>query len=269
MRLIFIGLFCLINWKLVGQNGILMSAGARGAAMGNASVTFYDINSAFSNQAGLANLEQWSATATVEQRFLVAELQSAAVAAAVPMASGTFALTLHHFGVEAFQQQKFGLAYARRLMKGLSAGAQITALHTSIPEYGNRTTLSFEIGLLTELLPQLQLGMHLANPVRVELVERENLPTVLRLGLAYLPSERLTCTAEVEKDIDFMARMRFGIEYQLVEQLALRTGITTGPTQLAFGVGYAFRGGLSLDVASVYHQWLGFMPVASVSFQRK
>ncbi|MBK7871497.1 MAG: hypothetical protein IPJ74_12885 [Saprospiraceae bacterium] len=253
----------------IAQNGTPLTGGARGAAMGNASVAFTDINSAFSNQAGLANLQSLSFTALAEQRFFISELQTLSVAAALPTASGTFGLTINHFGFEGFNQQKIGVAYARKLLDELSIGAQILALNTRIPEYGSKASFTFELGFLMQVLPELRLGVHTYSPMQIELVEGENLPTVFKIGLAYLPSERVTCSAEVEKDIDFPARAKFGIEYQLVEQFNLRVGAATNPTNLAFGVGYGLKNGLIFDLASVYHQFLGFTPTVSVSFQRK
>ncbi len=267
----FLILLLLLSVVFIGQaqNGTPATAGARGAAMGNASVAFKDINSAFSNQAGLAHLSDLAFIAVAEQRFFITELQTISAAAVLPTNSGTFGLTLNYFGFEAFNQQKIGLAYARKLFDGVSIGGQVLALQTRIPEYGSATNVSFELGILTQLVPTLQLGVHLYSPVRIEITPGENLPTVFKLGLAYLPSERVTCAAEVEKDIDFPARAKFGIEYQIVEQLHLRTGIATNPVNLAFGVGYGFDNGLLFDIASVYHQILGFTPTVTIAFQRK
>lgn len=269
MRQILHVLFLCHTAFLFAQNSASLPAGARGAGMANASVTFTDIYSAFSNQAGLADLQQLTATAFVEQRFLIKELQTVSAAAALPTSSGTFGVTLHHFGFEGFNEQKFGVAYARRLLDGLSIGTQIVLLHTSIPEYGNKMNLTFELGMLTQLLPKLQLGVHVYSPMQIELANGENLPTIFKIGLAYLPSEKLTCNMEVEKDIAFSARTKFGLEYQVAEQVQLRTGVATNPTTLALGVGYRLQNGLALDIATSYHQWLGFTPTVGFLYQFK
>lgn len=262
-------LLMLLPSMLLAQSSAPSSAGASGAALGNATIAFTDINSAFANQAGLAQIETVTATAFAEQRFLLRELQTVAAAVALPTASGTFGLTLQHFGVEAFREQQFGLAYARPLTENMSIGTRVLLLHTSIPEYGSRTNFTFELGFLTQLLPELRLGAHLYSPMRVELAAGEHLPTIFRLGLAYLPSERVMLTAEIEKDIDFPARTKVGVAYKLVEQVHLRTGMATNPVNIAFGLGYQLKNGLTFDLASVYHQWLGFTPTASLVFQQK
>lgn len=264
----FLHVFCLFNVVLIhAQNSASTVAGARGAGMADASVTFADINSAFSNQAGLANLQEFGLMAFAEQRFLVKELQTVSAAAALPMRSGTFAMTIQHFGFEGFNEQKVGVGYARKLIEGLSIGTQILLLNTSIPEYGNKINVTFELGIITQLLPKLQLGAHVYSPVQTELANNENLPTIFKIGLAYLPSQQLTCTGEVEKDIAFPARIKFGFEYQIVKQVVVRTGIATSPTTFAFGAGYRLNNGLALDLASSYHQILGFTPTVGFLYQ--
>ena len=256
-------------WSGFAQNSVTLPAGARGAGMANASIAFTDIYSAFSNPAGLAYLDQSTATAFAERRFFLSELQTIAAAVALPTRSGTFALTVQHFGFEAFNEHQLGIAYARKLMDGFSLGAQVLLLNTSIPEYGNQLNVTFALGILSQLLPKLQLGVHVYSPMQLELVEGENLPTVFRIGLGYVPTDKLTCTAEVEKDIAYPARTKFGIEYKAAEQLAIRTGIATNPTTFAFGAGYRLPNGLSLDIASSYHQTLGFSPTVGFSYAFK
>jgi hypothetical protein len=261
--------FLMSTFPTLAQTTAALPAGARGAGMANASVTFTDIHSAFSNPAGLAHLEMFTATAFAERRFLLSELQSVCAAAGLPTRSGTFGLTLHHVGFEGLSEQKLGVAYARKLLDGLSIGSQILLLNTSIPEYGSNMNLTFELGFIATLLPKLQLGAHVYSPMQVEFANGENLPTIFKIGAAYLPSEQLTCVIEIEKDIAFPARTKLGIEYQIVERAHVRTGLATNPTSLAFGVGYRLPDNLALDVAAAYHQFLGFTPTVGFAYQFK
>ena len=45
--------------------------------------------------------------------------------------------------------------------------------------------------------------------------------------------------AEVEKDLDFDAYFRFGLEYEIIEKVKFRTGLVTEPFESAFGLGFA------------------------------
>lgn len=248
------------------QNGAPPIGGARSIAMGYTGVTYTDINSLFSNQAGLAMLDRFTATAFAEQRFFISELQSISAGAALPTSSGTLGLSLNYFGFEDYNEQRAGLAYARKLMDNFSIGAQVLVLNTRIPEYGNKTSITFELGLLAQLLPQLQLGFHLYSPARIELVADEYLPSVYKLGLQYLVSDKLNILAEIEKDIDHPVRTKLGLEYELAKALKMRIGAATQPVNLSFGFAYQLKNGLALDIASSYHEVLGFTPAAGIVF---
>lgn len=253
--------------SLYAQNGALALGSAQSMAMGNAGVAFSGAHSLWRNQAGLALLERPQFIAAGEQRFLLSEIRSLSAGAAYPTSSGVFGLSLNYFGFDAFNQQQIGLAYGRKLLDQLSIGARFLYMGTRIPEYGQRSQLTFEIGVMAQLLPELQIGAHIHNPLAIEVVENEILPTIFSLGLAYRPSEKLLITGEAEKDIDFPVRAKFGLDYQLIEALSLRAGVASNPSQISFGVGYQFENGLSLNVASTYHQYLGATPGFDVTYR--
>lgn len=249
------------------QNGVPPVGGARAAGMGYTGATFGDINALFTNQAGLAGVDKTTATAFGEQRFLLSELGSYSFGLALPTTSGTFGLSLNYFGFEGYNEQRIGLAYGRRLFDKLSIGAQALVLNTQIPEYGNRAAVTFELGFLATLLPELQLGVHAYSPIRVQVVESEYLPSVLKAGLQYRPSEQIRLLAEVEKDIDYPARAKFGLEYQLADPFQLRVGVATQPTTVNFGLGYQIMDNMRFDIASSYHEVLGFSPAGGLVYQ--
>ncbi len=264
---IFISLLA-AGFSLTAQNGALPAAGGRSVGMGGANVVFTDVSSALTNQAGLAGVSQFSAMVAAEQRFLLAEIRSFSAAAAYPTRSGTFGVTLNYFGFEGYNEQRIGLAYGRKLFDQLYFGGQLLALTTSIPEYGNQTSLTFEAGLISPLSEQFMIGFHVFSPVRVQLLEDEYLPSILKVGFMYLPSKKLHLSGAVEKDILHPASIKAGIEYLPAESLAFRIGLASEPVQLSFGAGFMLSNGLSIDIASAYHQALGFTPSAGIIYQR-
>ncbi len=262
--LLFWGL--LFNCQLAFAQVVSPTAGARGLAMANAATTFTDINSIFSNQAGLASIEKVEIILLAEQKYFINDIRNIAAAVAYPSGFGTFGLNLHYFGFEDYNEQKIGINYARKLTHDLSLGAQINYVGFRIPEYGSKGLVSTDIGLQSQVLKGLIVAAHIANPVRVEIAEGENLTTIFKFGVAYLPSKKLTITSEVEKDIEFPASVKFGIEYQIAEPFFLRAGVSTGPTLLNFGMGIIVKEKLIIDAAASYHHTLGFSPTLSVRF---
>ncbi len=250
------------------QGSIAPVGGARGMGMGHAGVTFSDVQSAMSNQAGLAFLERASATVFGEQRFLVSELRNLGAAFAIPTGSGTLGVSVQYFGMAEYNEQRAGLAYGRELLPGTSIGAQINVFTSSIPDYGNTLHLNAEIGLQTRLLPGLSLGFHLANPVRTATRNGDRMPTILRAGLGYQTSDKMLLVLEMEKDVDFPVRAKTGLEYRPAEQVFLRIGAATQPAVVTMGAGFALPGGLAFDFAAGYHQFLGITPSFSLVYSK-
>jgi len=255
----------------MAQNGIPLQAGARGAALGGVGLNFEDINSSFTNQAGLAFIESLSFTAYGERRFLAEGLNSYLFAAALPLDNvGTIGLNFNSFGFASYQEQKIGLAYARKLAKNFSLGVQFDYLSTRIPNYGTAHNVTFEIGILAKLSEQVSIAAHTYNPIHVKLQPLERLPSLFNLGLTYTPSKKVSLLVELEKEIDDQALVgKFGIEYRPMDILSLRAGVSANqPAQVTFGLGLHLDN-FTIDLASQYHQILGITPAISLSYQLK
>lgn len=265
MRYIPYFIFLLFCLPLNAQNGLPTSAGAKGVALNDATVTLQDIYGGWSNPAALAHLERLSFAVFGQQRFALANLNDLSLMAALPTNSGTFGLSVNYFGFDAYNEQKIGLSYARKLFQKISLGVQFDYLNTQITDYGNKGLFTFEVGLQAQLTKTIRLGAFVYNPIEVEIVDNESLPTLLSIGLAYQPSAKIMVAAEVKKDIDLPTRVVLGIDYQLLKQLALRFGVGTAPVNYSFGVGLKLEQ-LTIDIASKYHQLLGFTPAFSLSY---
>jgi hypothetical protein len=248
--------------------GEITSAGGRAAAMGNTSVAFYDTWSGANNQAGLGWCTNFSAGAYYENRFLLKELSTKSVDAALPVRRGAFGLSFSYFGFSLYNEMKTGLAFGMRFGNSFSAGLQIDyfRLHTG-NDYGNKNLFTFEIGLQYRVKEQLCLGVHIFNPLPIKVTDDpvERLPTVIRLGIAWQASKNFITSAEVEKDLVNKPIIKAGLEYHFVKPLYMRIGFLTNPTQFTFGFGLEF-GNMSFDVASSYHMVLGFSPQASIVY---
>lgn len=267
-KLLLILWFILFFTPLISsQNAFSTSSGARGIGMGNANLTLQDIYSGFNNQAGLAYLDGFSGAAFVENRFLLQELQLAAISIAQRTNSGTFGMVLQYFGFEAYNEQKVGLNYSRQLFDKLSIGAQFDFLSTRIKEYGNASAITFEVGLQYEILDKLTTGIHIFNPVRAT-IGAENLPSIIQIGWTYHVANYLAISGTIEKDATLPYNAKLGLEYEIAKKIQLRVGMNSNPNRLSFGVGYLVNQ-LQLNVAATYHDVLGFSPALGFQFTPK
>lgn len=258
----------LLFQTLIAGDGNLAN-GSRSSAVGGASSTYADLWSAYNNQAGLGRLKNITVGLTNEFRFLIPELSVRGLAFALPAKNlGVFAVSISYFGYSQYNEKKIGLAYARSFGDKISAGIQINYLSTHIGEgYGNRNTFTVEAGIQATLIKDLVIAAHVSNPTRAKLAEYEDerIPTTLKIGLGYTISEKVIISAESEKNLAEKNIIKAGVEYHIAKPLFLRTGISNNPGMFSFGFGLILDK-LKIDVASTYHQVLGFSPQLSLSY---
>ena len=262
MKKIYVSVFslCISLYSIAGNENF--PVGARSAAMGNASVSLSDAWSAHHNQAGLGFLTNISAGVYYENRFLIKELSLKSGAIAIPVKAGAFGLAISNFGYSAYNENKYSLSFAKAFGEKLSIGIAMDYLTTKIAEgYGNKGVLAAEIGIQSKPLKGLTVGAHVFNPTHAKLADynNERLPTIIRLGIDYNFSNKVTCAIESEKDISKKTVIKAGLEYKAVKEFYLRAGISTNPDLGSFGFGINLKN-LKIDVSANYHQVLGVSP---------
>ena len=257
-----------IATKASGDN---QNAGARSAALGNASVSISDLWSVQNNQAGLAFLEKISAGVFYENRFMLKQTAVKATAAVLPLKQGVFGISMTSFGYASFTENKYGLSFAKAFGPAISAGIQFDYINTKIAEnYGSTGIPVVEMGLQTKPLKNLTIGAHIYNPTRAKFADYndERIPTIMRLGMNYQFSNKIFIAIETEKNIALKSVIKAGIEYQVTKEFYLRTGISTNPAFSSFGFGLHLRQ-FKLDFSSSYHSVLGFSPQVGMNYELK
>lgn len=245
--------------------------GARSAAMGGFNVTLSDVWSTNNNQAGLGFIEDLSGGIYYENRFLLKETSYKAGAFVMPVKSGALGLSVTSFGFELYNETKAGLSYGQRFGDKFSVGIQLNYLNTKLTqEYGSKTSFTGAVGLIAKLSKELSLGVHVYNPTRTKLAEYddERIPTIMKLGLDYRFSDKVMLAVSTEKDVNFDAIVNAGLEYHMTEIFYLRGGISTNPTQYAFGFGMQLKD-FKIDLSSSFHQTLGITPGISIIYSKK
>jgi len=264
--------FILVTWAVFtateSKSQDVFWSGSRSQALADASVGLSDSWSVFGNQAGLAGIDRPVVGGSFQNRFLVHELSTRAGLFVWPVQSSVFAISLSQFGQIPFRQEKFGLAYARRLSSQLNFGLQFNCYRLFLSEE-NRSVSSYgaEIGVQYLFTERLVVGFHIVNPYRTGVKLNSGTykyPSRLRIGSFYRLSDLFCLTTELENDFDDHFILKTGIEYNILEKLFVRTGVSGKPYQLSGGIGFHVKK-LTLDLATTYNQYLGNSP--SVSFQ--
>ena len=231
-------------------------------------MTNRDIWSAFNNQAGLAEVRNVSAGLIYENKFLLKELGSKSGVVAVPVNKGTFALSFSQFGFNLYNENKVGLAYAMPLSKNFFAGVQLDYLLTQLAEnYGRKGLFTFEVGLMAKLSDKMYMGAQIYNPLRVKLTDyvEERIPSYINFGITYIFSKQVNVVAEAQKDINYKPLFKLGVEYEIVNNVFVRTGLGTNPSIFSFGFGIKMKN-LKIDFGTSKHNILGYSPALSLMY---
>lgn len=267
MKTILSVLFSISSVVLFSRGSVnVFPNGARSEGMGRTALVLADVWANYHNQAALAEIDSLTIGINYENRFMMDDMGIGAVVAALPILTGTAGLNVAWLGTEGYSENRFGLAFGKKLLKNFSLGAQINYHLLCFSGYPNLNILTGEVGILTEPLNNLLLGIHLFNPSRAEFSKDDKLPLKLRLGIGYKFQNRLIVLAEMEEESDYKSRLKFGLEYKISQSFKVRAGLTTVPVLLSIGAGWRVKR-LNMDVAFTRHEQLGYSPVLSLGYQ--
>jgi hypothetical protein len=242
--------------------------GSRSAGMGDIGLYTGDVWSAYNNQALMTHCEKATLGFAYKNQYLLKETAMQCIAGVLPTHSGTLGFYVNYFGYSSYNELTMGLAYAKTFGTGFSAGIGLNWLRTAIGEgYGTKNNFTFEAGIYAKLSGCLGAGIHVFNPLNVKLssYNDERIPSVYNVGLVYFPIKQLTISCEAEKSLYHKINIKAGMEYAPVKGIFLRTGISSNPTLFCFGFGITYKQFI-LEIATQYHQVLGYSPQASVIY---
>jgi len=264
----FLVMAILLPYLTIAQHTAKPNAGAKGLSTANANLLHHDVYSLFSNPAGLAYIDSWQATSFAQNRFLLKELKTVSIGIASPLSTGGVGIKLSSYGFQQYREQQIGLGYGRQLFDNFSIGATFDWWATSIPEYGKASSLTFELGMQYEVSQQINIGMHLYNPIRAEVIEGEILPTFIAIGLNYQAADYLVLSTTIEQSSITGTSIRMGLEYLAQEKIFLRCGIQTSPLQWNMGLGYRWND-LIINIGMGFQQVLGLQSAIGVVYKSK
>ncbi|MDN3686506.1 hypothetical protein [Cyclobacterium jeungdonense] len=242
--------------------------GALSMGLGNASVTLNDPWAIFNNIGALGTANQeLRAIAGYDHRLGLSELTTLSTGLIIPTNNlGNLGIGISSYGGKLFNQQQVGIGIANQL--GLaSLGVKISYFQTNIEGFGRSAQPVFEFGGTAELLPGLFFGAHAYNITRAAISKssKDYLPTTVKAGISYRPSEDLMLNFESEKELLTPARFKAGLAYGFEQKLWARTGINTNPNHLFFGIGFRPRR-FQVDYAMSRHFLLGFTHHFSLNY---
>lgn len=239
----------------------------RASALGYASTALGTAAGVHANPAASALHDRRLVSFYAREAFGLSALRYGAGYATWPVDWGTFSAGAGTIGNDDYREIQYSLGYGRSVRLGTSrplhVGAVARYYTARIRGYGSAGAVGLHLGLLVSILPSLQLGAQAANVNGPSLVDGEQLPQSLQIGLRYRATRQLLVLLDLFKDVSFPAALRSGIEVRPIPLLALRAGVATAPTRFTTGAGVRLSR-LRVHVAAEQHADLGWTPSASL-----
>ncbi len=257
-------IFITIN---LGAQSIDGGFGARSKALGDASTTITDTWAIFNNVGGISGVKKGSVGFGFNHYFDVDGFNSVAVGMVQPTRYGSIGVSALRFGDDLYNEQLYSMGFGNKIgFVRLGFRANYYQIH--VAEYGTANGFLMDFGGIVELTPQWSFGASVSNFTASSLSDLDNaaLPVVMKVGISYMPNEKVTLLADLVKDVEFDPEIRAGLEYWINHKLALRTGLNSHPFSGFAGFGLKLKQ-FEVDYAVCSHQFLGFNHQLSVNFQ--
>ncbi|MEP1096547.1 MAG: hypothetical protein ABJG78_15635 [Cyclobacteriaceae bacterium] len=238
MKKLLFHFFITISLYTHSQDG-KFNFGARNMGLAGATVTLGDSYSLFNNVGGLGKVERHHVFGGYQSRYEIRELQIIGAGAIYHTKHGNAGVGFYKFGDNLFSQQRIHIAVGNQIQM-VSLGVSVDLIQYNVSSVGTKQAISIEFGGIAEITPKLFFGAHIFNLNQADLSKEtgEKIPTVMKSGISYRPSSELLLNLEIEKDLGFDEMIKVGLEYQLITNVFIRTGINTKPFLSAFGAGF-------------------------------
>ena len=196
----------------------------------------------------------------------ITELSDIAIAASYPIKYGVILGGIHSYGFDLYRETDIQLGWMMSYAD-LKSAIKIHYDHVAFGgSYGNDGSIGIDIGLLFPIHEKVDIGASATNLNRPEIgVDGQERPRLLSVGIAYKPLDKGLILLDILKDVRYPIATRVGIEYPLLDQLVIRTGIGNNPINTTFGAGLVF-GSWNVNFSVEKHQELGWSPGIDVGF---
>jgi len=236
--------------------------GARSTGMGELSLGLSDLFSAINNQAMLSEQKAFSVGVNVRNQYLSKNLNTGALAVALPVGKGTSGLYFSTYGYQLYRQNKLGLSYSLSLSPVFSIGLGINYNSVRLGEgLGMEFAFYPDIGFNYKPIEKLNIGIQFQNLTLAKKVKQldELWPVVGRLGLVYQINDKLLAGTQGNVYADRPFEINSGLEYNVTTQFSIRFGFASQPVRASMGIGFLIKA-IRIDLASSYQSNLGFTP---------
>ena len=234
--------------------------GGRASSLSGAFTSLADNSlSVFYNPAGLGQMTYREVSFHYSPApFGLTELSTAALSFAEPTKYGTFAAGIKTYGFDLYRETNFLLSYGNSYKGKIYYGASLNLYSLKIQNYNSAMSFGIDVGAMAYLTKFMRWGFFGKNLTGSKIgTAKEQIAQVYRTGVTFQPRSDLNFILEAEKDVKYPFSFRGGLEYAVIENVDIRAGVGSEPTNFSGGIGFFYKI-FQIDYAFSHHQDLGF-----------
>ena len=224
-RTLYILLLSVVSIALCGQTSYVIPSSN---TIANIQTPRTDTWTAFHNPASLIQTDKWQVAMQYENRYMLAELNTAMAQAAYCNRYLNVGVSYSFFGYSKYQEMMAGLTLARSFGR-FSIGIQENYITLYCgDELKYRGTCITQVGTTIDITPKLTIGLHSFNTfwqkIKVEDEVQQEVPIIYSLGLDYHFSNTMRWTIQGDYDVCSTYRVATSLEWQAIDLLAVKVG---------------------------------------------
>ncbi len=237
--------------------------GARNESLARATVALNNSWALFYNPAGLV-FNHTEVLAGYQSKYTSLGINDGAFGFTFPINNTALGIGVSYFGDQLLSKSKVVAAVGHKIGK-TSLGIKTTYDQLRVDELGSKGFFYIDIGGQISISEEVILGMAInnLNQAKFDTLTLSSPNTLVQVGVNYHPHDKLTLLIQVEKDVSNPAVLRFGLEYLVSKNVAIRTGLTPSPTSAFAGIGFNMLK-MKLDVVGSFQQSLGWSGGVSI-----
>jgi len=174
--------------------------------------------------------------------FQIRSLSHYGISVVFPVKSTHLGAAFSSFGKELYRETTLSLALGTSIGEYMSAGIVMNGHELSIRNYGSERTVGVTASVSYRLAKTVFWSLLYRNLNSPKLgVSEESLPQVVSTVLGFSPIASVTTSLELERDLEFESRYKFGIRWRPVEDLRISTGFVSHPSQVTAGIAFLLK----------------------------
>lgn len=220
-----------------------------------------------SHPASMSRLREPSADVFYSTSFRLSELDYSGAAVAAPLSFASMGASATTFGSSLYKETSFSIATAGEIGNNLSVGMSFTGHELTIKNYGSTRAIALSVSAGFQIAEDLRWSLLYRNLNSPRIgTSRELLPQVVATGILFTPTERIAAALEVEKDLLFTPRFKFGGGWSPISGFRLAAGFVSNPSQATAAIQITLKG-QNISYAVATHPALPVSQMVALQFR--